>query len=502
MNENEARDLELVRAVEVEDREGALLTREDRAQALAYARAESAGLKGRRAERRFLAARAHFAASRLASRHPGLAGLLKRSAWPRWITIALPLIALAAGVLANEFGNDKRMDLLAVPLLGTIGWNLLVYLWILVSLFTGAQRRMGDPLVRGLARIGSLGERGASEGSAVQRAAALFRSRWAKASAPLAMARASRTLHLAAALFAIGLIGGIYGRALVIEYRAGWESTFLGPTMVHGLLSVILGPASAISGVAIPPVADIAAMRWTGPDSGGVNAAPWIHLYTVTLAGVVIVPRLLLSLWQGLRALRLSRNFPTAGKDDFYIRRLLRESGAASGRARVTPYAYHPGEETQRRLSAALREVLGDGAQVRFDEPIEYGAEDQWVAAHPADPDDDYHLLLFTLSATPEAENHGALAAALAMPEARRGKKKKAQSGTILGALVDESPYRAHFAGQAGLDERIATRLEGWRNVLAPAGITPLGVDLSRDEDGAMARRIEANLIPAAELGR
>lgn len=72
----------------------------------------------------------------------------------------------------------------------------------------------------------------------------------------------------------------------------------------------------------------------------------------------------------------------------------------------------------------------------------------------------------------------------------------------MLGALIDESPYRAHFAGQAGLDERIATRMESWRAVLAPAGITPLGVDLSQAEDGVLARRIEANLIPHAEMQR
>ena len=71
-----------------------------------------------------------------------------------------------------------------------------------------------------------------------------------------------------------------------------------------------------------------------------------------------------------------------------------------------------------------------------------------------------------------------------------------------MGALIDETPWRTHFAGQPGLDERVETRLTAWRSVLAPAGIAPLGIDLGDARDEALARRIEANLIPDAELHR
>ena len=499
MKEEDARRIELVRAVELEDRDAGLLTREDRAQADARARKEAAGLKGRKFERRYLAARADFAASRLVTRHKGLADRLARSRWPGWIGIVVPLVALAAGFLANEFGNDKRMDLLAVPLLGTIAWNLLVYLWIAIaavaSIGRGSQAAR-DPLTAALARLGSLGRNTGEAGSDIERAVATFRNRWADITAPLNAARASRTLHLGAALFAAGIIGGIYARALVIEYRAGWESTFLGPEAVHMLLSFVLGPASTASGVGIPPVSELAAMRWNGAEAGGVNAAPWIHLYTVTVAGIVIVPRLLLALGQWLRSTSLARSLPVAGREDFYIRRILRSSGAVPGRARVTPYAYHPGEETRRRLSETLRAVLGDGAQVRFDQPIEYGGEDDWTETHSLDAEDDYHLLLFSLSATPEEETHGELARRLGAEGANRG------NGTIVGAIIDESPFRAHFAGQTGLEERVETRLEGWRTMLATAGVIPVGVDLSDMGGDALAKRIEASLIPDAEMGR
>ena len=489
MNEDEARKAELVRAIELEDREAALLTREDRAQAEHHARAAMGQVPEKRAADRFIAARAEFASARLSTRHPGIARLLERSRWPGWVSVVMPIAALVAGLIANEFGTGKRLDLLAVPLLGMIAWNLLVYLWIAAAKLTGTGRRSAGLLNRLIARLAGFGSRGLDPGSSLHRAANAFESRWAAASAPLTNARITRTLHLSAALFAIGLIGGIFLRALVIAYYAGWESTFLGPQAVHTLLNAVLGPASWLTGIAIPTVDTIEAMRWTGADTGGVNAGPWIILYTATVCALVVVPRLLLAGYQGAKAIRFSRRFPVAGREDFHTRRLLRNAQGTPGRLRVTPYAYHPGEETRRRVTRALQEALGDRADVRFDEAIDYGAEDVWLADHPGDPGDDYHILLFTLAATPEDENHGALAARL------RERIAADHPGTVLAAIIDESPFRSHFGAQAGLDERIAGRLAGWGQVLGRAGITPMGIDLSDETDSELAKRIESGLL-------
>ncbi len=489
MTEDEARKVELLRAIEGEDRDAVLLTREDRGQADNQARVRMGGVHARHANDRFVAQRAEFATTRLTTRHPGIAVLLQRSRWPRWVGIAVPLGALIAGLLANELGTDKRLDLLAVPLLGTIGWNLLVYVWLAGAAVAGKGGTATDPVSRMIAWLAGVGRHNLDRGSALDRAANSFQHRWADLSVRITTARISRTLHFSAALFAVGLIGGIYARALVIEYRAGWESTFLGPGAVHALLSLVLGPASLLSGVAIPSVEGIAAMRWSGANTGGVNAGPWLHLYTVTIAGLVVVPRLALAAWQAAKAWRLRRRFPMPGREDFYIRRLLRAAGASPGSVRVTPYAYRPDEGTRRQLTEALRGALGDGAQVRFDEPVDYGAEDRWIANYAPDPADDYHLLLFTLSATPEAENHGALADALKQKIARD------QAGTALAAVIDESPYRTHFAGQAGLDDRIAGRIAGWRNVLGGAGVTPFAINLADDTNDQLAERLEAGLL-------
>ena len=504
MTEDEARNVELVRAIETQDRDALLLTREDRQQAEAHGLAASGfangGAAGRRAERQFIAARANFAAARLSTRHPGITALLQRSRWPRWIGWVIPLLALIAGFFANEFGTDKRFDLLAVPLLGLIVWNGLVYLWILVAALTGRGKVPTEPF----AWLSRIGRRSFDFGTPLHRAVDSFQQQWARLSAKLNTARLARIFHFAAALFALGLIGGIYLRALVIEYRAGWESTFLGPEGVTGLLSLLLAPASIVTGIPIPAVDEIAAMRWgdtvlgagSGGSAEGVNAAPWLYLYTTTIVGLVVLPRLLLALWQGVKAFRLARNFPMAGQEDFYLRRLMRAAGGRAGAVRITPYAYRPDEKIRSQLTGALRAALGDTAQIRFDEPVEYGAEDDWVANLALDPADDYHIVLFTLSATPEEENHGALASALAARIASDS------PGTVLAGLIDESPYRSHFAGQAGLDERVATRISAWQRIMAGKPIITLPLDLSHNADDGLAERLESGLLPDGAMRR
>ena len=63
--------------------------------------------------------------------------------------------------------------------------------------------------------------------------------------APLATARIALCLHAAAATLALGLMGGMYLRGLVLDYRAGWQSTFLQADTVQAVLSTALAPATA-----------------------------------------------------------------------------------------------------------------------------------------------------------------------------------------------------------------------------------------------------------------
>ncbi len=490
MNEGEARDFLLVRAVEIEDRDQQLLTREDRAQADVAAR----GNDSKEDQRHWLARRATFAATRLQTRHPRIGDVLRYARWPRWMGWAVPLAALILGLLSNEIGSGKRMNIIAFPLVGMFAWNFAVYLWIALHGLLRMTRRDAAPglLARLVGRLGESARRRLEHQDAMGRALAGFLGEWTQASAKLTAFRAARTLHLGAAMFAVGVIGGLYLRALGIEYRAGWESTFLKAPSVHALVSALLGPASAFTGVALPDAAHIATLNWNR-GSNGENAAPWIHLYAATAFLFVIAPRLALALWNGVRGLAFARNFPVPGREDFYVRRLLRSASGGAGVVRVTPYAYRPSEAVLQRLTRLIRAAFGDATRIEMDGAVDYGAEESWLAGADFSSEADHHLLLFNLASTPEAENHGEFAREIAKRLAA------AKTGTSVVALLDESAYRQRLG--SGQEDRVTTRRSAWEDMLTGSALTLLSVDLEGEDEARLVPRLEAALARDAAMG-
>jgi hypothetical protein len=121
--------------------------------------------------------------------------------------------------------------------------------WGLVS----ARGRELGPLARTVARLGrAIPREPAVRDAAVSSVLGIFFTEWARAAAPLAAVRVGRSLHIAAFALALGAIAGMYVRGLVLEYRAGWESTFISAEAVHALLAFVLGPASALTGIRSP----------------------------------------------------------------------------------------------------------------------------------------------------------------------------------------------------------------------------------------------------------
>jgi hypothetical protein len=280
----------------------------------------------------------------------------------------------------------------------------------------------------------------------------------------------------------------MYWRALGTEYRAGWESTLLGPMAVHGLVHLMLWPASLLTGIALPDLARVEALRW-GAGSPGENAGPWLHLYAATALLFIIGPRLLLAAWNVARAARLKAHFPTPGADDFYIRRLLRSLRGDATVVRIVPYSFHPPERSVRQLEQLFGDVLGAKTQVVVDPPIAYGGEDDWLARLDfADGDPDHLLVLFNLSATPEAENQGALVTGL------RRRIAEAKSGAALTVLLDETAMRQRLGGDGSA--RLDSRRAAWEAMLRQQHTAPLSLDLDA-ELSSLARPLEAALLHA-----
>jgi hypothetical protein len=495
MNEAAAREVLLVRAIETTDSDHALLTREDRdyagRAAAELARWSAAERREPANAERFLAQRARLLLDKLGERHRSLRSAAQAFAWRPWIDWGLPLVALIAGLVFERLADRGHVNVLAFPLLALLLWNLAVYILLALSAAADLARarpahgpRTGpaDWLRRVALRAAPRG------GTALAAAFGRFGEDWLARSAPLTSARIARALHLAAALFAAGAITGLYIRGLVFDYRAGWESTFLDANAVHALLSTVLSPAVHALGQTFPGVEEIAALRF-GAGVPGESAARWIHWYALTVAALVVVPRLLLAAHAAWRVHRLRHAFPVDLAAPYFRRLLGSFDGTAAG-VRVLPFSYTPDSSAVDGLQTIARQLLGDRTQVDLRPSIPFGEEaraTQALSAAMASPAPvALDIALFSLAATPEQENHGVFLDALrpAMPGARV-------------VLVDEGPYRRRLGAQAGSDVRLDERRNAWRAFAASRDWPIVFVDLAAPDVTRVERDLGALLSGA-----
>jgi hypothetical protein len=298
----------------------------------------------------------------------------------------------------------------------------------------------------------------------------------ARIGGPLLAAHARRLLHLGAAALALGMIAGLYFRGVVFRYEAGWESTFLGPRAVRAILGIVFGPASALSGIALPTTDEaVATLRWTATGGGG-DAAPWIHLIAVTLGLYVVAPRALLALLALIDGWRWRRAAALPDELLGYARGTLgaAQAGQGSGDVIVVPYAYELAAVARTTLDRWVESEFGRGARTDLRPMSPYGQEDQLRSAlvEAGIGNAEGVVLLLSLAATPESENHGlAIAAAR---DATRGAKPE----RTLRVVVDKSAYTSRLAGDASLAGRMDERRRLWRDFVRGYGVDAAFVDL------------------------
>lgn len=476
MNETDARNAYLVRAYETlapaeADRHWTVADREWATEAALRVEGESAGADA------FVARRAQVAQERLCARDTACTRLLGVVTWRPWIGWGLAVVALMFGIASDAIGPAQRINVLAPPLLALIAWNLVVYVVLslrAVRQRSGAARPVAGVLARGIARLMAF----MRERDAVAGPLAAFARDWSGATAELTAARATRALHVAAAAFAVGALLSLYLRGVAFEYLAGWESTFFAASTVHALLSVVLGPASAISGIALPDAAGVAAIGNTV--SAGENAARWIHLYAITVALVVLLPRIALALLSRLAERRLAHRFDLP-MDDGYFSALAGASGGAAAAIRVVPYALTPNPDAVGALRGLMARVFGARIELIIAPTVPFGAEDALGVLLAIGPPTSLVCALFALTATPERENHGAFLAALAA---------HSPAATPLAVLVDESAFRLRFGDAPGAGAlRREERRAAWRQMLAEADRDAVFIDLASGENDAHAER-------------
>lgn len=452
-----------LRAVEQGAREGVPWSDEDAAWASREAR-HVVGEGGDRAlAQAFVAKRAQLAARRLAERDAAWRTPLQGNgpkAW-RWLLLLLA-VAIAAWIVGDVLGASHRINLLAPPVLGLLAWNLAVYVLLLVAAGRGPSSWLARAIEDARTRFAA---RGAA--APLIAARARFAAEWALATQGVQRWRVATVMHGAAALLAALVVASMYAFGLAFDYRAGWDSTWLDADQVRRVLGIVFAPAAAVSGIALPDAAELARLRFA-EGSTGERAARWIHLYAITLALAVIVPRLVLAAWSRWRAGRAAAQLAPA-LDEPYFRTLLRDGPATPRPVTVLPYSYTLVADQVRALPRALVDALGPGAQPRVQPMLPLGAEDD-LPREVMDACETNVAALFAATATPERETHGAFVRAL---------QQRLGSRSAISVLVDESVLRERAGSAPDADLRITQRRAAWQRMLHDLSLpAPQFVDL------------------------
>lgn len=461
MDEQVARSVVLVRAIESTDTQRQLLSDDDRLQAtqsaVQLAQWEASGLT----PALFLQKRAELILKKVVERTPAFASVMTAPIGWHQAGTAGPVLALLAGIFADRITDPHRVDLLSRPLLLIIAWNVAAYAALLFWQAVPRARppRLAMPWLARLARFKAWTPRKLPQllAASVSR----FATEWLALSAALKSLRLKRILHASAACFALGAVMSLYLRGLVSQYQAGWESTFLNAQQVHTVLTVLFMPATAVFNLPGFSIAQVEALQLSPSASAGAAAgALWVHLYASTLLVLVILPRLALAAVAWRAEKKLASQFPLSLEHPYFLKLVAAMDPATPAVLPVFPYSFTVDGVRNEGLATLARMLLGPQARVQLNPSTPYGEAPQEVQdmqngqkTAPADTVGTVlTALLFNLSATPEKENHGAfLAHFLRHPDRR------------FLVMVDQSGYRERLGSQATGDARMRERIALWR---------------------------------------
>lgn len=361
-------------------------------------------------------------------------------------TGALVFAAYLLGVLTDRFTSEGAVvNLLSPALLFVLFWQIVLYVLLFVGSLAGllgfAPKWPGRRLFAELlARVRM---------PAVKKQTLKERPLWLTLLAPSLRFDAARAFHLAAAALGAGLLTGLAFRGIGTAYTVGWTSTWLAghEAWLADLFAATYGLVPLdFFGLSFPDAAAIADMNLRVNPEGSPDAAAWLLRLMGLVAGVVILPRLLLAFVADRRAKAARTSFvwteeeteaPASPQDPASV------SPALTGATVLTTV---PADESLRRRTAALLmqpDLHWRSIDVWKEEPENVLASVETEAA----------VLLFDGIATPEDEVHGRWLEALA----------KRREGS-LPLLVDLSGLEKQFGTDS---ERLTARKALWESFAA-----------------------------------
>ncbi|MDH5585718.1 MAG: DUF2868 domain-containing protein [Nitrospirota bacterium] len=370
--------------------------------------------------------------------------------------IAIP--ALGVGLFMNGLGASQRINLLNFPLLLLLLWNGGMYLSAALLPFWSSfiKTTWLDTVATWLSQgSGSWASRlwrpilltDPSAASWIQESTKRFTALWWPHIHSAWTERLRQLLHLGAVCMAVGLILGMYIRGLALDYQATWESTFLSPNQVQGLLHMLLSPAAWLLQYPFPDESGIVSLQ--APQHG--PAAPWIHMWAVTAFALIVVPRSIM-VWMSQRTLRQAEKSFAIPLDHPYFVHLLAPDRGQGVQVDILPYSYQPSSKAKNFLDRAFLDLFGNLASIHWHPAMPFGQETPTWLESPT-PVRNY-VVIFNAGQTPEGEVQGEwLHTIQTQIDAVRSRSR-------LLVLLDEEPYR-----QAIEERRVTERRQAWQRL-------------------------------------
>lgn len=400
----------------------------------------------------------------------------------RWVPLAVLLGALVIGFCMHRFTDPHRVDLLAPSLLGIVLWNVLVYLWMLGAWVHGLLRRT-PAAARVLASASggaeatqpAAGWRGKLRarlpvpgGSGLRKLVLAYERNWWQVSRRTRHAQWLMWLHVGAAFMAVGALASLWTTGLTNAYQVGWESTFLSAGQVQSVLNLMFAPVRWVTGAGAWTLAEIQALQgWvshaaatgaTLPKPADVDVGRhWVLAYTGLLGLVVIAPRLVLALYQGVRAGWLARHMQLPLTQP-YFQKLQRDLGGLAVTLHVLPYSFEFNAVRRDGLQHYIAAQYGAGAHLVIEPALAYGAKLPSAASVAGKGEDAAAVLLINMAATPEAEIHGELLQAA---------RERWGSHAAVWLWTQDFAER-----NAGAPRRVQERRDLWSEFVRGAGLT------------------------------
>lgn len=308
-------------------------------------------------------------------------------------------------------------------------------------------------------------------------------SKWAALCRPWQVARGRVLFHSAALLLAGGIVAGMYAQGLRKEYRAAWESTFLDEHGLHRLLGTVLGPASAVTGISVPPAPELASLRLSANGSAAgaatANAAPFIHLWAATAALFIGFPRTILLLLALRKRHRRRPDFESWAQAKAGALHNLARGNVAC--IQVIPLHYTPEIRTGDALGTLALHLWGGQTHVDFLPRVELGEEELFLAQWS--PSEAGVILAVNFSATPEADLQGAFL--------RAARQRCRNLVVVADALAFESRQQKMPEGTS----RFTQRRSGWERVLGADSPVIFLTDAVRKDPGSAALPLRSRLV-------